>query len=216
MTSRLLESLPTIRHGFGERGDTPPAGIVMLRQTHGTDILMVETGRESGEAGFDIVITRQPHIPIGIKTADCQSLLAVDPEAKIIAAIHAGWKGTLQRATEVAIRRMVSLGAKPERLCVALGPSMLRSCYEVERDVAAQFQKEFHDWPDILEKKTDVKWRLDVALANRRQLLRMGISPQNIEHLERCTHCYSDRFESFRRDGEKSGRMVSWIRITDA
>ncbi|QQR80636.1 MAG: peptidoglycan editing factor PgeF [Deltaproteobacteria bacterium] len=213
ITSKLLSAVAGLEHGFGERGNLPPQNVITLRQVHGTQILMVETGEESGETGFDSVMTRRKNTPIGIKTADCQSLLAVDPETQIIAAIHAGWKGTVQRATEVSLQKMIDVGAKAERVLVALGPSMLKSCYEVEGDVASQFQKEFPEWPEIIEQKSEKKWLLDVALTNKKQLLKMGIHPQNIDHLEYCTHCYPDRFDSFRRDGDKSGRMVSWMKI---
>jgi len=201
-----------VRHGFGELRDDLPENIITPQQVHGNKILVVETGQESGE--FDIVVTKTTY-PIGIKTADCQSLLVVEPEAGIVAVIHAGWKGTLLRATEVGIRKIREMGGKVENIKAALGPSMLKSCYEVEWDVASQFQKEFPDWPEILEKKSKrnlkPKWFLDVALTNKKQLLKIGVLPQNIDHLEYCTHCHPDRFHSFRRDGEKSGRMVNWI-----
>lgn len=213
LTSKLLSSLNKIEHGFNERGDTLLKGTITVRQTHGVDILMVESGKESGDGGFDSVITKRSNTPIGIKTADCQSLLAVDPEAHIIAAIHAGWKGTVQRTTEITLKKMCALGAHPERILVVLGPSMLKACYEVESDVAGQFKKEFPSWTDILERKSEKKWLLDVALTNKKQVLEMGIPLKNIDHIEYCTHCHPDRFESFRRDGEKSGRLVSWIQM---
>ncbi len=213
MISQILSSLEGIEHSFGEKGDLPPQGVITLKQVHGTATLLVETGKENGDAGFDIVMTKQKNIPIGIRTADCQSLLAVDPEAHVIAAIHAGWKGTVQRATEVGIQKMIDLGARAERIRVALGPSMLKSCYEVEEDVASQFQKQFPDWPEILEQKSEKKWLLDVALTNKKQLLKMGIKSENIDHLDYCTHCDPQRLESFRRDGDRSGRMVSWIKV---
>lgn len=199
-----------VQHGFGELRDDLPENIITPKQVHGNSILIVETGKESGE--FDIVITKTMY-PIGVKTADCQSLLVVEPEAGIVAAIHAGWKGTLLRATEVGIRKIIEMGGKAQNIKAALGPSMLKSCYEVEGDVASQFQKEFPNWPEILEKKSNRKWLLDVALTNKKQLLHCGVLPQNIDHLEFCTHCHPHRFHSFRRDGEKAGRMVSFVQI---
>lgn len=218
ISSSLFTTIPEILHTFGTRDDLLfPEGLVTAKQVHGTEILFAEDpGQKTikiGEAGFDILITDKVGIPVAVKTADCLPLLMVDPDRKIVAAVHAGWKGTLMKVVEKAVRSLVEKGARPERLIVAMGPSMARRCYEVEEDVASEFQRQFPQYPQILKKQPAMKWLLDIPETNRLELVRLGVKPGKIDHLDLCTHCRADLFHSYRRDGEKAGRMISFIEL---
>ncbi len=215
MRSRLLSSIPGIRHQFGTRRDAPPEGVITVNQVHGTEILYVSASSPcwgEGQSGYDVLITDRPGIPIAVKTADCLPILMAEPKRGIVAAVHAGWKGTLARVVEKTIDRILSEGGKIENITAALGPNMGADCYEIETDVARSFESEFPGWP-LLKKKSEAKWLLDVAEANRHQLLERGVRPARIDRTELCTHCRPDLFHSFRRDHEAAGRMVNFIEL---
>jgi hypothetical protein len=214
ISSPLLTTVLSINHGFGTRNDSHfPAGLVTARQTHGTEILFATTPNQNGEAGFDIVMTDKPGIPVAIKTADCLPLLIVDPDKKIVAAVHAGWKGTLAKVVEKAVLALVKKGAKAERLVVAMGPSMGHLCYEIDEDVASLFRKEFPLYPQILKKQKGTKSLLDIPETNRLELIRLGVPPERIDQIDLCTHCRPELFHSYRRDNEAAGRMISFIEL---
>ena len=214
ISSPLLAAFPNVMHAFGTRNsEVLPIGLVTAQQVHGTEVLFVH-GTEKGEhKGFDILMTDKKGIAVGVKTADCLPILMVEPNRGLVAAVHAGWRGTTARVVEKAIQKLTLLGGHPENLAVALGPCIGGLCYEVEKDVLHAFQKGFPDWPEVLRRKSETKWLLDLAEANRRQLLLMGVKPERIDRIDLCTHCRPDLFHSYRRDGEKAGRMVSFIQL---
>ncbi len=212
MKSQLLEKVPGILHEFGTRSDPRPLKVVTVQQVHGNNIFMATKAVKKEPEGYDIIVTDQPGVGVAVKTADCLPILLVEPEARIVAAVHAGWKGTLIRVVEKAVERIEEMGGEPRNLLAALGPNMVGACFEVEEDVKKSFEREFLDWP-ILKKKNDKKWLLDVAETNRLQLLELGIKSSQIDRIDLCTHCRADLFWSYRRDGEKAGRMINFIQM---
>jgi hypothetical protein len=210
--SPLLQKISGVRHGFGTIADVRPENAVTVRQVHGVKILEPEKVTSQEPEGYDTVLTDRPGIAVAVKTADCQPILLVEPSRKIVAAVHAGWKGTLGRAVQVAIRRIEEKGGLAKNLVCALGPNMVVDCFEVEKDVAAEVESEFPGWP-ILSQVSDKKWRLDVSLANRLQLKESGVPGDQIDRVDLCTHCRADLFWSFRRDGDAAGRMINFIEI---
>lgn len=213
ISSALLAKVPHIIHGFGTREETRPSNIVTAQQVHGKSIVEVTEIPSREPEGFDIVLTDRPGIAVAVKTADCLPILIVEPAARIVAAVHAGWKGTLGRVSQAAVRRIIEKGGKAENLVCALGPNMVAGCLEVEADVFQDFEKEFAGWP-VLKQVLETQWLLDVALTNRLQLRETGIPEHRIDRIDLCTHCRPDLFWSYRRDGEKAGRMVSFIGLT--
>ncbi|HEX5038188.1 MAG TPA: peptidoglycan editing factor PgeF [bacterium] len=212
IVSPLLQKISWIAHGFGTIADPRPANAVTVKQVHGVAILEPEAVPTSEPEDYDTVLTDRPGLSAAVKTADCQPILMVETEKKIVAAVHAGWKGTLLRAAQAAIRRIEEKGGKAENLVCALGPNMAGRCFEVEADVAGDFAKEFPGWP-LLKRISETKWLLDVAQANRLQLKESGVADTRIDRIDLCTHCCPDLFWSYRRDGEKAGRMVNFIQI---
>lgn len=210
--SSLLQSVPGLEHGFGTIADARPEPVVTVKQVHGVAILEPDAVPLREPEGYDTVLTDRLGLAVAVKTADCLPVLVVEPKKKIIAAIHAGWKGTLQRATQVALRRIEDKGGDLKSLLCALGPNMVGECFEVGEDVKRDFEKEFPGWP-ILKQKSPDKWLLDVSLTNKLQLEEMGVTADRMDRIDLCTHCRPDLFWSYRRDAEAAGRMINFIKL---
>lgn len=165
-----------------------------LKQIHSGLVLAAD--KEFGCAGEgDALISTHPGRIVSIRTADCLPILLADPRTGAVAAVHAGWRGTVAQIATATVRRM---GSRPEDILAAIGPGIGKCCYEVGADVARQFGEK-----DAC--------RLDLADYNRRQLENAGLKPSNIDVISACTFCNVDEFFSYRREGERAGRMISYI-----
>lgn len=170
-----------------------------LKQIHSSVTLMAD--RPTGCVGEgDALVTDQPGIAVSVRTADCFPILLVDARGQVVAAVHAGWRGTADHVVTEALRKM---GIAPRDVYAAIGPGIGACCYEVGADVARLFGRE-------------TAGRIDLAEANRRQLLEAGVPDDRIEVLGACTYCDPDRFHSYRRDPKVAGRMISYIQILPA
>lgn len=161
------------------------------------------------EPDADALLTNEKNILMGVKTADCLAVLIADPKTGAMAAVHAGWKGTLGRITQRAMQELKEkFRAKPETCLAAFGPSACVDCYEVKADVAQLFDNIF------LKKKGD-KTFLDVPRANYNQLTNEGVRSENIYQTEYCTIHQNDLFFSHRKEGHrgpgKVGRLLGTI-----
>jgi YfiH family protein len=200
--------LPWLEHGFGtaHSQDWPPADrLVSLKQIH-SDIVFNADGAAPGRIGEgDALVSSRPGFLVGIRTADCQPILLVDEVNRVVAAVHAGWRGTVAEIGVKAVRRMeAEYGSNPDHILAAIGPSIGNCCYEVGPEVASQFQKFFPERDDL-----DRKTRIDLTEANRRQLLGAGV--KTVITGAPCTCCDS-QYHSYRRD-KSDGRMYSVIGV---
>jgi len=183
----------------------------------------------------DASATNTPGLLLAIQTADCVPILLVDPKKRAVAAIHAGWRGTLARITEKAVGRMhYEYGSRPANLLAAIGPSIGPCCYEVAADFVSKFTAQFvdaagyFDEPRSGEEPNPLQWlnrmppghqppakgvHLDLRKANRSQLLAAGLRPANIFVCDLCTACRRDLFFSYRKEGPLSGRLMSVVAI---
>ncbi len=196
-----------LRNVFGE--DRP---LVTLHQIHSGVMHRVGHAEASGEAVLhgDSLITDEPGIVLGIQTADCVPVLVADRRRGVVAAFHAGWRGTLQRIVEVGISRMRDeFESAPVDLSAAIGPSIRQCCYNVGDEVQQQFRTEFSYAETLLNR--GLKTYLDLAEANRRQLLAAGLNEAAIEVVPLCTSCRTDLFFSYRAEQGFTGRMLSII-----
>ncbi len=142
-------------------------------------------------------------IPVVIRTADCLPILIADPRNRAVAAVHAGWRGVVCEIASKAVEAMTQeFGSKPEDLIVAIGPGIGPCCFEVGPEVAVQFQ---------LTGRTKV----DLVATTCRQLRRNGVSARQVSLSGLCTYCNPELFESYRRDREAAGRMVSLIGVNE-
>jgi polyphenol oxidase len=198
--SSILDDLPWLEHGFGTRHATGfPDRLATLRQVHSALPLVAGEPGLIGEG--DALITTQRGLAVSIRTADCLPILLADDRTHVVAAIHAGWRGTAAQIVRKTIEEMsVKFGTDPSSLRAAIGPGIGACCYQVGDEVARQFGL---SGPVLL----------DLATENRKQLVAAGLANSRIDLLGECTFCDAARFHSYRRDGDQAGRMVSYIVI---
>jgi purine-nucleoside/S-methyl-5'-thioadenosine phosphorylase / adenosine deaminase len=186
--------------------------IVTMKQMHGDNIVEVKDRslKEAGEA--DGMISGEKDIYLGVLTADCVPLLFVAPKRKLVAAVHAGWRGTMAGIAEKTVRLFASqYGVAPSDLEVALGPSIGVCCYEVKDDVAGPLMKKWGrlTTPSIAAK--DGKSFINLRRLNRDILRAAGVPGSQLYQVGPCTRCAADEYFSYRREGSETGRQMSFI-----
>ena len=208
--AEILEQFEWLEHGFGTRHSRawPPGGnVATLRQIHSNKVILADRPGDLG-AG-DALISNTSGLTLVIRTADCLPILIADPENRAIAAVHAGWRGTVQQILKETVQAMSDrFGSRSQDLVIAIGPAVGECCYEVGPEVAEQFSELFPERQDL--KGTA---RINLSEAAIRQLRRNGGSVGQIDSSGLCTRCLRDLFHSFRRDGDAAGRMFSGITI---
>lgn len=192
--------------------------IIMPHQTHGievrqigADFLMLDDEiRKMILEGVDSLITDVKDACIGVSTADCIPIILYDPEHRAVAAVHAGWRGTVGRIVQktVAVMRP-TFGTRPEKLSAVIGPGISEDAFEVGDEVYQAFAEAAFNMESI-SRRTD-KWHIDLPECNRQQLLETGISPDNIASAGICTYNNSERFFSARKLGTASGRIFTGV-----
>lgn len=181
--------------------------IVFLKQIHGDQFYVVSNENYGSitESYGDAIITGEKGISIGIFTADCVPILLVDKENKLIAAVHAGWKGTHLKIVEKVLNHMFTfMGTNPVNVLAVIGPSIGPCCFEVKEDVADKFEFSI---------KRNDKIYVNLWNENKKQLLNMGLLEENITIANLCTCCNNDLFYSYRRDSGNTGRLAAFIEI---
>ena len=195
-----LDAIDWLVHGFGTRLSESPANLTLLKQVHGAACIFA-AGRSGNLGPGDALLDDTPGAVLAVKTADCVPVLLVDARRRAIAAVHAGWRGTVagivQRAVEAMCERF---GTAPEDLHAAIGPAIGKCCYEVGPDVAKYFGRQG-------------RAHVNLEAANRQQLLTAGLAADRIHAADLCTMCNPAEFHSYRRDREAAGRMYSFIGI---
>lgn len=189
-----------------------------VRQVHGIDVTVADclpVGRDAWPEG-DLLVTERDDAALAIRTADCVPVLLVDPRCRVVAAVHAGWRGTaLGASLHIVALLEEHYGVRAADLMAAIGPSIGPDRYEVGPDVPASFARRFDDvhvsrWCPPTD---DGKFRLDLWQANADQLALAGVPAERI-HLSRlCTATHAEVFHSYRVDGARAGRMVAAIRL---
>lgn len=208
-------SFPGVAHGFAPR-DREVAGrflLVRARQVHGTTVLAVGTESVSPVGEADGLITADRGVAVAVATADCVPILLVAPGAPVVAAVHAGWRGTLADISAQAVEWLArDHGARVEEIHAALGPAIDGCCFEIERDIAERFAASFGDaiwgaWQD----GRPGKGTLDLREINRQRLIRAGLREDAVQRVGPCTACGGGPFASYRVEGPRAGRQLSWI-----
>ena len=206
----MLEELAWLEHGFGTRLSShwpDTANLATVQQIHSDKVLQADRAGPMGEG--DALISNQPGITLSVRTADCLPILMADTRNRAIAAVHAGWRGTIQEIVPKTIQAMADrFGTHPDDLVIGVGPGIGACCFEVGPEVAIQFAKLFPERTDLNQKT-----KVDLVETNLRLLRRNGGSVRQIATSGLCSYCRPDLFHSYRRDGEAAGRMVSAIRI---
>ena len=149
-----------------------------------------------------------PGLPIAVFSADCVPLLIYDPDARRLAVVHAGWRGTAQSAARAAVLALVEAGGRSEEFLAAVGPSIGPCCYEVDKPVIARLDAAFPGrWGAWVRSVGAGKWMLDLWAANEDQLRGAGLRGDRVDNPRLCTGCRTDLFYSYRRG--HNGRLVS-------
>ncbi|MGH9388888.1 MAG: peptidoglycan editing factor PgeF [Vicinamibacteria bacterium] len=216
--SSVRENYRQLARAYGESFRPP----ILIQQVHSSEIVLVGQDTPASEAlsrTGDGLISEEPGASIGVLTSDCLPILIADPEGRRVAALHAGWRGTAKRIAERAVARLAELGSPPERLRAALGPAIGGCCYEVGPEVieAVSGPKPLREpvaRPSQRSPVRDGRMMLDLALANAEQLVASGIPDASIFRIPKCNACDSGEFFSYRRDGERVGRGLSFIQLS--
>jgi len=193
------------------------SAIVRVRQVHGRTVVVVRDGPPipsvSG-AEADAIVSQDRARAIAVRVADCVPVLIADVKQRVVAAVHAGWRGTASNVAGAAVQAIAALRIPPADLVAAIGPSIGPCCYQVDAPVRASFlASQPHAEPWFVADGSD-RWRLDLWQANADQLVAAGVPREAIETARLCTFDRPDLFHSFRRDGGDAGRMVAAIRLT--
>lgn len=215
--------VPGLIHGFSQRIDgrnlalaklnAAALPLYTLRQIHGDDILIVHQESDThAQPEADGLMSRESGVLLGIATADCVPVLMVAPEHGLIAALHAGWRGTLKGISQRAVTTLNDCWqVDPESIWVALGPSISPCCYEVGRDVGEALHERWRADSAWHPHREGDKGFLDLRAINRAQCERVGVPASQIQSVGPCTFCASHDFASYRREGAGAGRQLSVI-----
>jgi YfiH family protein len=211
--------------------------LVTLRQIHSDLVHAVSAVPKSPLVG-DGVVTNTPGLVLGVQTADCLPVILVDPKRKAVGVFHAGWRGTLRRIVEKGVGEMRrNFGCEPKDLQAAIGPGIRQCCFEVGPEVQVRFEAQFAyagklfreiKEPDPVREKypmlfltarapghsaLPIQLFLDLAEANRLQLLDAGLSVNSIHVSPLCTACRTDLLFSYRKEKGITGRMMAAVGI---
>ncbi len=193
----------------------PMENAVLSRQTH-TDNIRIITKEDMGKGlvresdifDTDGLITKEINIPLVVFSADCVPVLLFDPKTPAIAAIHAGWRGTIQGIVGKAVAMMKEhFSSNPKDILAAIGPSIGPCCFTFGEDAPDHFPAEF------CTPQPDGKFLVDIWAMNQKQLLDEGLLPKHIDNAKLCTVCHADQFYSYRTHKENTGRQGAVIML---
>jgi YfiH family protein len=190
---------------------------IFARQTHSNHVAVVTSENLlTTISDTDALITNEPGLFICVQTADCVPVLLYDPHQKVVAAIHAGWKGTVSKIAKIAVQQMTeSFGCDPANIVAGIGPSIHMHAYEVGREVVEAVEANFSNSSALLKPSLhEGKAYFDLWEANQTVLIESGLLEANIEIMSLCSFEHADLFYSARREGVDTGRMVSGIKIS--
>lgn len=203
--------------------DLPRKHLVFPQQTHGNAVAVIDEKllsmprheQQAALYGKDALVTDMPGIALAIATADCVPVLLYDPETRTIAAIHAGWRGTVAKIVSATVATMTRCyGTDPTRLYAAIAPCIGVASYEVGDEVVARFTEAgFDDKSIMVRNAVTGKAYIDLAAANTDLLLQCGVE---LSHIEVCgidTFIACDTFYSVRALGATTGRFLTGIRM---
>lgn len=191
--------------------------LVFSNQVHKTNFHIVtkeDKGKgiikESDILEIDGLVTDEKDIPIITFFADCVPIFLFDPQKEVIALVHSGWRGTVEKISAKMIALMENqYGCQPVDIRCAIAPSICYNCYEVSEDVAGQFIDKFGDGKDLLYKKENGKYQLNLHRACEMTLLDAGISKEHIDITDLCTCCNPDFFFSHRASHGMRGNLAA-------
>lgn len=206
MRTELFGAVDGVEHGFGTRhADAGGGSALLLHQVHGTRIVSPGGAELASADGWFALRERHAGVRLGIRTADCVPLLIADRGGRALAAVHSGWRGTAAGIATAAVERFAAAGIAASELLAALGPAISGERYEVGPEVVDGLGE--GPWVDRRGERPHVDLRGAIAA----QLLAAGLDRAAIAVSPHCTHRDAPDFHSYRRDGERAGRMIACI-----
>jgi YfiH family protein len=199
--SKLLHSNEDLHYIVANQTHSDNIKIITRKETRGWDSI------SDAVQDCDALITDVKGVILNILTADCVPILLFDKEKEVVAAVHAGWKGTKAQIASKTVHKMSEVyGCDPKDIIAGVAPSIGRCCYEVGKDVA----EHFFNIPEGFTSKGE-EYMLDLPFINKQQLINAGILEANIEMSDTCTACDVERFFSYRKEQGCTGRFMSMI-----
>lgn len=199
--------------------------LVKTNQAHTDKVKIITEKIRKDEPDFNLeeytrtdgMITRNRDLMLATTNADCILLLFFDPVQKVIANVHSGWRGTLQRISVKAVEKMISeFNCNPEDIICCICPSIRKCHFEVDKDVKLLFENEFKDISQLNEiiEQHEEKWHIDTVLINKIILEKAGLKQENIIDSGICSVCNSNLIHSFRVEKEGYGLCTALIELT--
>ena len=182
--------------------------VFFINQVHDKNIRIIDANSKNEILEYDGLITDCKGKALVTCYADCVPLLFFDPEKKVIASVHSGWKGTIKEIGKNTVETMCSkYNSKKQNIIVCVGPSIGQCCFEVSKDVWEKFNNKF----PTSTITGNQKYKVNLWQANKEQLLKAGIKEKNIEISQICTNCNNDKFYSYRSGDKETGRFAAYI-----
>lgn len=207
----LLELETIINHKFDK--------IIRPIQTHSSNIKIIteDTINDSLE-DTDAVITNLKNVALVTISADCQNIIVYDKAKEVIANIHSGWKGTLNKILSKTINEMIKYyNTNPKDIISFISPSIMDCCFEVDEDLVNQFQNNFNNIDNFIKKgeikENKQKYYIDTIKININEMIDIGVLKENIFTTEICTKCDNKNYHSYRVDKEKAGRNCCLVAL---
>lgn len=202
----------------GAAGDLSARGLVEVHQMHGNGVCVVRNGSpapidvDGHDVKADAIVTDDPRRLAAIRVADCTPVLIASGDGRIVAAVHAGWRGVVGAIVAPTIFAMRELGARPAAMAAAVGPCIGPDSFEVGPEVADEFHRVFGTrTPHVRAAGSTGKALVDLKGALKEQLIAAGLAPERVDVLPHCTMREHADFFSHRRERGVTGRMVGVI-----
>ena len=203
------------RDRVAEAMEVSPDHMASVHQVHSADVATVTSPLPQPPAEADALVTNTPGLALTILTADCQPVLFADPDAGVVGAAHAGWKGALYGVLEATIDAMEELGAKRENISAVIGPSISQNAYEVGPEFLDAFLDVDPDYSRFFGNGRLDRYQFDLPGFGVHRLRMAGVA--NAEWTRHCTYSDASRFFSYRRSVHEQepdyGRLISSIRL---
>lgn len=200
---------------FGINNDN----VIKINQTHSANVEIVDKScKNKFYDNTDGLVTNDKEIVLPIQVADCISLILFDPNKMVIANIHSGWRGTVQKIIEITIKKMIEeFNCNTYDIICCLCPSIGKCHFEVKKDVKDIFEKAFKNMLDrdiiLTSKNLNGSYFIDTVLINRIMLRNLGLKDANIIESRICTVCNSNIMHSYRANRDMAGRNLSIINL---